>query len=240
MMLSLRGVPAAAILLLVLLALLAPPVAAQSSVPAGTQYVSSAQGRVYYWVGCPAWTRLKESNLRFFGTREAAEAAGYSPSQTQGCQGPDGALVPTESVGTATTCVVGRVVDGDTFVCSSGVRVRLLLIDAPETTQGNLGLRAKLALEELLPAGGSVRLEYDVQVRDRYGRALAHVHVDSLWINRQLVRRGYALVSVFPPNVRGVEALRAAADSARTENAGLWRMGGFDCTPAQHRRRGCK
>ena len=227
----------AAILLLALLALpagLPGPVVGQDPVPPDAEYVASSRGRVYYWVGCSAWTRLKESNLRFFESREDAEAAGYTPSRSRGCAGPPPASTTPES------CVVARIVDGDTFACQSGVRVRLLLIDAPETSQDSYGLRAKLALEELAPTGSRVGLEYDVQPRDRYGRVLAHVFMDSVWVNRAMARRGYALISVYPPNVRGVEVLRAAADSARTEEVGLWRIGGFECAPADHRRGRCE
>lgn len=175
---------------------------------------------MYYWVGCSAWARLEKANLRFFESREAAERAGYTPSRSRGCSGPDAARdVAPDS------CLVARIIDGDTFACASGARVRLLLIDAPETSQGSLGLRSKLALEELIPEGEAVRLRYDVQQLDRYGGALAHVYCDGTWVNRVLVRTGYAVVSVYPPNVRGVEALRAAADSARQESAGSggWR-----------------
>lgn len=215
---------------------LAPvPVEAQLQVPSDAEYVASSQGRVYYWVGCSAWTRLKASNLRFFESTQQAEEAGYTPSRSRGCAGPDdGARDRAPDL-----CVVQRVVDGDTFACRSGVRVRLLLIDAPESSQGGFGLRAKLALEELTPEGRAVELRYDVQESDRYGRALAHVYSDGLWVNRALVRDGYALVAVYPPNVRGVEAMRAAADSARAEEAGLWRLEGFRCVPADHRRGRC-
>lgn len=209
--------------------------AAQVEVPESARYVASSQGRVYYWVGCSAWRRLKPANLRFFRSREQAREAGYTPSRSRGCAGPEDAAVRTPD-----RCVVDRVIDGDTFVCASGVRVRLLLIDAPERSQADYGLRASLALEELVPAGSPVRLRYDVARTDRYGRALAHVYADSLWVNRALVRRGYALVAVYPPNVRGVETLRAAADSARAESVGLWRIGGFECPPADRRRGRCE
>lgn len=204
--------------------------AVSQTLPAGAEYVASSRGQVYYWVGCDAWTDLKKSNLRFFDDREAAEAAGYRPSRA----GPPPASLTPEA------CAVARIVDGDTFVCRCGFRVRLLLIDAPETSQGSFGLRSTLALEELVPGGTVVTLRYDVQPRDRYGRALAHVYTDSVWVNRAMVRRGYALVSVYPPNVRGVEALRAAADSARTEEAGLWRLEGFRCRPGEYRRGLCR
>jgi endonuclease YncB( thermonuclease family) len=137
-------------------------------------------------------------------------------------------------------CVVRRVIDGDTLVCEPGERIRLLLIDAPEMGQGPFGLRARLALEELAPVGATLRLELDAQERDRYGRILAYLHgADGTFINRELVRRGYAVVAVYPPNVRHVELLRAAADSARAERRGLWETSAFECRPADFRAGRC-
>lgn len=205
-------------------------------VPDGTRYVASWEGRTYYWIGCSAWRSLKPADLRFFKDREAAIAAGLRASRSQGCDGPGGDT-PTAAPG---ECVVSRIVDGDTFHCTSGEKIRLLLIDAPESGQGDAGLRAKLALEEMAPTGARVRLEYDAQSTDRYGRTLAHVHAGTVWVNRAMVRRGYALVTVYPPNVRHVETLRAAADSARTEGVGLWGRGGFGCSPVDFRAKRCR
>jgi micrococcal nuclease len=85
-----------------------------------------------------------------------------------------------------------------------------------------------------------VRLEGDVRGRDRYGRLLAHVHAeDGVWVNREMVRRGYAVVAVYPPNVRYVEEFRAELDSARRAGRGLWAVGGFACEPADRRRGRC-
>jgi len=63
------------------------------------------------------------------------------------------------------------VVDGDTIRCADGTRVRLLQIDAPEMDQGPFGRAAGAFLEALTPPGRVVRLETDVERRDRYGAA---------------------------------------------------------------------
>jgi endonuclease YncB( thermonuclease family) len=137
------------------------------------------------------------------------------------------------------SCTVQRIVDGDTLVCQN-TRIRLLLIDAPESGHEDFGLRAKLALEEMAPVGTRIRLEYDVQTHDRYGRPLAHIHTDrGLWLNLEMVRRGYAHVSVYPPNVRHVEQLRAAERKAREHSAGLWATTAFTCKPVDFRRGRC-
>jgi micrococcal nuclease len=143
--------------------------------------------------------------------------------------------------------VVERVIDGDTLVCLPGLgpgargeRVRLLLIDTPELAQRPFGEVARDTARALLPAGARVRLDFDVARRDPFGRLLAYVWVDSLMVNRELVRRGVAVVAVYPPNVRHVELLRAAADSARAERRGLWSGSAFECAPADYRAGRCR
>ena len=137
-------------------------------------------------------------------------------------------------------CVVARIVDGDTFTCADGARVRLLLIDAPERGQGVYADSASRLLGRLAPVGSRVRLERDVRALDQYRRLLAYVYAGDVFVNRELVRRGMALVTVYPPNVRLVEPLRAAADSARAEGLGLWADPALRCTPADWRAGRCR
>jgi len=136
-------------------------------------------------------------------------------------------------------CVVESVTDGDTFRCTAGRRVRLLTIDAPEMDQAPFGASSRATLASLLPVGSSATLELDVQREDQYGRTLAYVRRPGILVNRVLVRSGMAVVAVYPPNVRYVEVLRAAADSARADRAGLWATNGFECLPAEHRAGRC-
>lgn len=126
-------------------------------------------------------------------------------------------------------CTVERIIDGDTFVCRGGERIRLLLIDTPERHQEPFGSQATAQLREMIPPGTSVRLALDFEERDRYGRTLAHVYApDGTWVNREIVRRGFAVPMVIPPNVRHVEEIRAAAAAARRDRVGLWAYDFFE------------
>jgi micrococcal nuclease len=137
-------------------------------------------------------------------------------------------------------CAVERIIDGDTFVCEGLGRIRLLLVDAPERSQGEHGVSATRALAELLPIGAVVGLELDVRERDRYGRILAYVHApDAGMVNVELARRGYVVVAVYPPNVRHVERIREAVAEARDAGRGLWSSSAFACEPAEHRAGRC-
>ena len=119
---------------------------------------------------------------------------------------------------------VARVIDGDTIVLRSGEAIRYLLIDTPETGDSPecYGVEAREANRALVE-GRAIRLRYDVQCEDRYGRLLAYVSADGGEVNRTLVERGFACVLHIPPNGadawRAFEALEAAARESRR---GLW------------------
>lgn len=131
-------------------------------------------------------------------------------------------------VGSDTT--VERVVDGDTVDVStwSGTkRVRLLNINAPELAHDGapeecLAQEAKDRLEELLPAGTTVTLEYDVDRQDRYGRELAGVFVGDDFVNEQIVSEGFAHAVVFEPNRKFYDRILAAEAGPRADRKGVF------------------
>lgn len=150
-------------------------------------------------------------------------------------------LLATEACAqVGTECIVQRVTDGDTIRCG-GERVRFLSIDAPEMDQGPFGRAAQAFLEAVLPVGSTARLEFDVERRDRYGRLLAYVYrTDGRMVNALMARQGFAVPYVVAPNVRHVETIRTAADSARADRIGLWAIDAFACLPADHRAGRCE
>jgi micrococcal nuclease len=146
---------------------------------------------------------------------------------------------PVASLEAQQTCRITRIVDGDTVDCDAQ-RIRLLLIDTPERNQPPFGAQAAAALEQLMPVGSTVRLEYDVRRTDRYGRTLAYLYTEGgVFVNEALVRAGYAVPVVYPPNVRHVERIRAAAEQAKAARAGLWSVDGFACLPEAARAGRC-
>lgn len=99
-----------------------------------------------------------------------------------------------------TAASVDRVVDGDTVivrVTGGTYSVRMMGIDTPETkfmgkSQGEWGEKAHDFLDELLPLGTKVRLEYTSESCDAHGRLLAHIFKGKVHANSELVRVGLA------------------------------------------------
>ena len=119
-----------------------------------------------------------------------------------------------------------RVIDGDTIELENGERVRYIGIDTPETKHPSkpveyYGREADSANRSLVEGKG-VRLEFDVQERDQYGRLLAYVYVGDIFVNAWLVENGYAQVMTIPPNVRYAERFMELQKKAREEGKGLW------------------
>ncbi|HET9934135.1 MAG TPA: thermonuclease family protein [Polyangiaceae bacterium] len=131
---------------------------------------------------------------------------------------------PDDSCGPE-SAVVERVIDGDTVELASGERIRYLLVDTPENTNGHVECFGPEAFERNreLVEGRTVQLRYDVECRDRYGRALAYVSVGSREVNSRLISEGFACVLHVPPNgddrAHEFQSLEAAA---RQQKLGLW------------------
>jgi micrococcal nuclease len=175
------------------------------------------------------------------------------------------------SLAFAQTVFVERVVDGDTLKLTNGERVRLIGVDTPESKANakakrdsqrsgqdvsaitGMGKQAAKYLEWLMGLGMSVKMEFDVQQRDRYGRLLAYVFLidnsgkgrqvlpdadpftpgtedftpvyvdDAIFVNATLVKAGYASVMTIPPNVRYADLFKELYREAREQKRGLWK-----------------
>ncbi len=126
---------------------------------------------------------------------------------------------------------VVRVVDGDTIqVCCVGGRkenARYIGVNTPETKHPTKGVEyfGKEASEanRNLVVGKTMRLEFDVEQRDRYGRLLAYVYLgEGTFVNAWLVENGYAQVMTVPPNVKYQGLFLKLQREAREARRGLW------------------
>ena len=92
-----------------------------------------------------------------------------------------------------------RVIDGDTIVLESGEKVRLIGVDTPELHHPKKPVQyyAKEAKEftKSLVEGKDVRLKYDWQRKDKYGRTLAYVYLkDRTFLNIEIIKQGLDLL----------------------------------------------
>jgi micrococcal nuclease len=141
---------------------------------------------------------------------------------------------------------VRRVIDGDTLELADGRLVRYIGIDTPEVRRldGDEWVldpepfsREAAEANRKLVEGRGVRLEFDVERHDRFGRLLAYVYVtdggDERMVNAELLREGVARLLTIPPNVKYAERFQAAIVEAQQRQRGLW----ADADGALRRRR---
>ncbi len=126
---------------------------------------------------------------------------------------------------------VRKVIDGDTVILDSGQHLRYLGIDTPETRQKRnkdwievdqiYGAQAAEYNRKLVEKK-KVYLQYDVVKQDRYGRMLAYVFVDNIFVNAKLIEQGLALLDTRPPNVKYSSELVKSITAARNGKMGFW------------------
>lgn len=142
-----------------------------------------------------------------------------------------------------------KIIDGDTIIVEykgKKENVRLIGLDTPEShlnrkarkdaERNNADIRSIIRagreatrfVQILLKPGDEVSLEFDTQIRDKYGRLLAYVFLrDGKMLNEEILRAGYAHLLTYPPNVKYVERFLRAYQEARENNRGLWRIASY-------------
>lgn len=137
--------------------------------------------------------------------------------------------------------LVDRVVDGDTLKLENEEKVRLIGIDTPEMHESNklhrdskrsgqdvhtiiaMGKKSYQFTRQLVE-GKRVKLEFDVERKDKYGRLLAYVYLaDGTFINAEIVKQGFASLMTYPPNVKYADFFQKLYRQARENKLGLWK-----------------
>jgi len=122
---------------------------------------------------------------------------------------------------------VKRAIDGDTLLLANGERIRLIGVDTPETKHPSKPVQyfgkeaSEFTRREV--EGREIRLEYDVERVDKYGRTLAYVYriPDEFFVNAELIKQGYGhAYTRFP--FKYMEEFRQYEADARKHARGLW------------------
>jgi micrococcal nuclease len=167
------------------------------------------------------------------GVRKPAAVIVLAVATLTGCgsQGSDDA-----APGQAVNARVVRVIDGDTIEVSiDGTEedVRYIGVDTPETVKPEAPVQCfgpqASAQNHRLVEGRTVRLVFDRERRDAYGRLLAYVYTrargdagKSRFVNAALVRDGYARTLTIAPNTAHASQLRRLEARAGRAGRGLW------------------
>lgn len=139
---------------------------------------------------------------------------------------------------------VRRIYDGDTILVSIGhdsFTVRIMGMDTPEEFDPDVPVEcfaaeASARTAQLIPEGTLIYLDRDITDFDRFGRTLRYVwYIDGdgryRLLEDSMIREGYAVLSVFRPNLKYVHLLAEAQARAQESGLGLWGACGGADTP---------
>ena len=161
------------------------------------------------------------------GWYEGAQRIEFSPAAAGGNalvgESPASAYPPIQAA-------VSQVIQADELRLDTGQKVRLLGVDAPETTDPGqpleyFGREAFLYTREKAN-GKQVLIEFDERRMDNFGRLLGYVHLaDGTFLNYDLVRSGYGH-AWFGERMRDdlLAQFREAEQAARGQQLGLWNL----------------
>lgn len=127
---------------------------------------------------------------------------------------------------------VTHVIDGDTVKLRNGETLRYIGLDTPEIRikkGGNFvyepqpfAIEAK-KLNENLVQGKLIKVEFDVEKRDMYGRLLGYCFLqDGTFVNNELIKQGLAVIYTHPPNVKFSDTFFKTQQTARRAKRGIW------------------
>jgi len=159
----------------------------------------------------------------------AASDTANGPGSNQSCPVPD-----ARKSQTGNDHKVQYVIDGDTLELSSGIRVRIIGINAPELERKTSGAQPfayssrNLVLDLLSSTSNTVRLIPGTQTLDEYGRSLYHVQLaDNRNLAIEMLRNGMAVQSAVAPNTLCASTYANAEISARNGEKGIWQNADF-------------
>jgi len=138
---------------------------------------------------------------------------------------------------------VVKVISADTIILENDERFKLIGLKAPEPPESEknrdrdkygfkvrkdsgpmttLDVKAYEFAVELLE-GKKVSLKFDIERRNEKEQSLAYVFLleDNTFANAEILRLGFANLSVRPPNTKYAHQLRAAHNEAKKEKRGL-------------------
>jgi len=121
--------------------------------------------------------------------------------------------------------MVVKVIDGDTVVLKGGDKLRLLSIDTPEKDEPFYD-KAKLFVSRVA-LNQIAEIKYADTRRDKYGRLLGYLYIDTLNVNQALLDSGYANIYLFKDNElnnMSTSQLLEAQKRAIKNKLGIWSL----------------
>lgn len=121
--------------------------------------------------------------------------------------------------------LVVKVIDGDTIELKGGDKLRLLSVDTPEKDQPYYE-RAKQFVRRVA-LNQVAEIKFVDTRRDKYGRLLGYLIIDTMNVNQHLLDSGYANIYLFKDNELNSEETRLLLDAQKRaieKKLGIWSL----------------
>lgn len=119
----------------------------------------------------------------------------------------------------STTAKITRVIDGDTIETSTGMKIRLAGIDAPEYPKGCLSLESRNRLEQFVRDRS---ITFDQIATDHFGRQVSYVYDGNLDINKAMLSEGYAMIDPDTKEDAKTLTFEQAGREAKDAKRNIW------------------
>ena len=120
--------------------------------------------------------------------------------------------------------VVKKVSSGERVKLSSGEKVRYIGVDAP--ADGDFFFEECRQANKNLVGGKQITIEYDVRRKDGDGNLLGYVYAGDAFVNAQLLKNGFGIVYITPPNQKYADLFISLQKEARKNRRGIWAFEG--------------
>jgi micrococcal nuclease len=115
--------------------------------------------------------------------------------------------------------VVKKVLSGELIKLSEGERVRYIGVDAPG--EGNFFFEDARQANKKLVEQKKIEIEYDAR-KNSNKDLLGYVYAGDIFVNAQLLKNGFGIAYIVPPNQKYADLFISLQKEARKKRRGIW------------------
>jgi len=116
--------------------------------------------------------------------------------------------------------VVKKVLSGESIKLSTKAKIRYIGVDAPG--DGDFYFEECRQANKRLVDGKEITIEYDARRKDSNDDILGYVYAGDVFVNAQLLKNGFGIAYIVPPNQKYAGLFISLQKEARKNRRGIW------------------
>ena len=125
---------------------------------------------------------------------------------------------------------VKKVYNGNNIKLEDGTKLKYIGVDSPTKKRLPFYKICKEANRQLVNKK-EIAIKLDMLEKNKRGKMLAYVYVGDMFVNAELIKRGFALACNIPPNERYKDKFISLQKEARENKRGLWNFEDISTEP---------